>query len=167
MHLRTIYIIIFIQAGFNLISQPSTILPEDVDVEYKKLSAGIGYNQWVKPILSDKCFVCHGNDGVKRKAGLRLDKPEMAYAPLPQNPGKVAIYPKDLMKSELYHRIISTDPNYLMPEPESHLTLSAKDKAVLIKWIEEGGVYEPHWAFVAPVNKPHQLFRPIQMWSMQ
>jgi hypothetical protein len=128
-------------------------MPEDVNKEYLKLPAIIDYNELVKPILSDKCFSCHGPDKAKQKAGLRLDLVASAYGPLPESPGKVAIYPGNLNKSELFRRIISTDPTYLMPVPKSHLSLSAKEKAILIKWIENGAVYKPHWAFVTQEKK--------------
>ena len=65
----------------------------------------------------------------------------------------MAIYPGKINKSELYFRIISKDSSYLMPDPKSHLSLSAREKAILIKWIEMGAVYKPHWAFVAPQKK--------------
>lgn len=130
-----------------------TKLPADVAAAYKKLPTELDYNQHVKPILSDKCFACHGPDKAKQKAGLRLDLPSAAYAALPESPGKVAITPKSLAKSEVFHRIISTDPTYLMPTPKSHLALSAHEKAVLVKWIENGAVYQPHWAFVKPQEK--------------
>lgn len=130
-----------------------TKLPEDIALAYKKLPITLDYNQHVKPILSDKCFACHGPDKAKQKAGLRLDIAASAYAPLPESPGKVAITPKSLIKSEVFHRIISTDPTYLMPTPKSHLALSAYEKAVLVKWIEDGAVYQPHWAFVKPQKK--------------
>ena len=107
----------------------------------------------VKPILSDKCFSCHGPDKAKQKAGLRLDMEASAYGPLPESPGKFAIVPGNLNKSELYHRILSSDPDYMMPHPKSHLSLSAREKAILIKWIETGAVYKPHWAFVTPQKK--------------
>ena len=134
-------------------------LPEDVAAAYKKLPIVLDYNQHVKPILSDKCFACHGPDKAKQKAGLRLDIATAAYASLPESPGKVAITPKNLRKSEVFHRIISTDPSYLMPTPKSHLTLSAHEKAMLIKWIEDGAVYQPHWAFVKPQRKPLPVTR--------
>jgi hypothetical protein len=125
-------------------------LPGDVAAEYKKISRVPDYNKDVKPILSDKCFSCHGPDKAKQKAGLRLDQSESAFASLKESPGKVAIDPGDFSGSELYHRIISDDPEYMMPTPESHLNLSAKEKAVLLKWIAEGAKYKPHWAFVKP-----------------
>jgi hypothetical protein len=126
-------------------------LPEDVAVAYQDLPERMDYNLHVKPVLSDKCFACHGPDPGKRKAELRLDIPEAAFASLPESPGKVAIDPGNVDGSELFHRIISSDPEYMMPDPESHHTLSAREKATLIKWIEEGAEYQTHWAFVKPV----------------
>ncbi|MCZ2473051.1 DUF1553 domain-containing protein [Aquirufa ecclesiirivi] len=128
-------------------------LPADVALEYRQLPAALDFNIHIKPILSDKCFACHGPDKAKQKAGLRLDLPENAYAKLPESPGKVAITPGNLQKSELAHRILSKDPSYVMPEPKSHLSLSAKEKAILLKWIQDGAVYKPHWAFVKPVKQ--------------
>jgi hypothetical protein len=128
-------------------------MPDDVAAAYEILPDKLDYNFHVKPILSDKCFSCHGPDKGKQKASLRLDVPEIAFAPLVESPGKVAIAPGNAMGSEVYHRILSDDPDYTMPDPESHLTLSAREKAILIKWIEEGAVYRPHWAFVKP-NDP-------------
>ncbi|WP_019989810.1 DUF1553 domain-containing protein [Rudanella lutea] len=128
-------------------------LPADVASAYAKLPAELDYNQHVKPVLSDKCFACHGPDKAKQKAGLRLDVASAAYGPLPESPGKVAVKPGNWAKSEVVHRILSTDPDYRMPTPESHLSLSAEEKAVLLKWIKDGAVYKPHWAFVTPQKK--------------
>jgi hypothetical protein len=155
------YIIFFFASFFVGSKKPpnSEKLPDDVAAEYKKLPPTLDYNQHVKPILSDKCFACHGPDKAKQKAGLRLDIAKNAYAPLPETPLKVAISPKSLEKSEVFHRIISTDPTYLMPTPKSHLTLSAKEKAIIVKWIENGAVYKPHWAFVKPVAISDVRFR--------
>ena len=146
----------------------STKLPEDVALAMDELPDKLDYNQHVKPILSDKCFACHGPDKAKQKAGLRLDMAETAYADLVKKPGKVAINPGDLAGSEFFHRIVSQDPDYIMPTPGSHLTLSAKEKAVLIKWIEDGAEYKPHWAFVKPekseipeVDKEDWVVNPI------
>src|SRR3954463_4785791 len=83
----------------------------------------ISYNFNVRPILSDKCFACHGPDANKRKAGLRLDIEDSAFAPLKETKGAWAIVRGNPEKSELYKRISSTDPGYLMPSPESHLPL--------------------------------------------
>lgn len=145
---RLLLILIFL-ASFSLLSC-SPKLPEEVEIAMKELPDELDYNIHVKPILSDKCFACHGPDKAKQKAGLRLDLAEFAYADLPENPNKVAINPGDLADSEFFHRIISDDPNYVMPTPESHLSLSAKEKAILIQWIKKGAEYKTHWAFVKP-----------------
>lgn len=129
-------------------------LPQEVADDYEELPDQLDYNIDVKPILSDKCFACHGPDKAKREAGLRLDISESAFATLPESPGKVAIAPGNLNGSELFHRILSADSKYIMPTPESHLTLSAREKAVLIKWIKNGAAYQPHWAFVKPEKSP-------------
>jgi hypothetical protein len=144
---------LFFFIGWFLIISCSPDLPPEVDMEYSRLPDKLDYNLHVKPVLSDKCFICHGPDQAKQKAGLRLDMAESAYGELPESPGKVAINPGSLNGSEFFHRIMSTDPKYQMPSIESHLILSAKEKAILIKWIEQGAGYKPHWAFVKP-EKP-------------
>lgn len=111
----------------------------------------ISYNFHVRPILSDKCFVCHGPDKNQLKAGLRLDLAESAYAPLKETQGAFAIVPGHPEKSELMKRIVSQDPDYQMPTPESHLELlSSREVQILEKWISQGAVYEQHWAFLQP-----------------
>lgn len=110
----------------------------------------VSYNYHIRPILSDNCFACHGPDANKREAGLRLDIAENAYAALKEHPNKFGIVPNAPSQSEVYHRIISSNPNELMPPPESNLKLSEHDIALIKRWIEQGAVYEPHWAFVPP-----------------
>ena len=116
------------------------VLPADVRAEYDRIKAPLDYNADVKPILSDKCFACHGPDKAKQQAGLRLDKAEAAYAVLPESPGERAIAPRNIASSEAVRRILSRDPEEVMPTPASHLTLSAREKAVIIRWIEQGAV---------------------------
>lgn len=125
-------------------------LPKTVLEAYADLPDKIDFNKNVKPILSDKCFICHGPDKAKIKAGLQLHDPEFAYAELKDSPGKFAIKPKKTGKSELVARILSSDPEYVMPSPDSHLTLTDLEKATLIKWIEQGAEYKEHWAFLKP-----------------
>ena len=143
-------------------------LPESVYVEYQKLPKKIDFNQHVKPILSDKCFLCHGPDAGNIKGGLQLHTAEHAYAELSENPGKYAIIPNDLKKSEFFHRIMTDDPNTVMPEPSSHLSLSDYEKAVFVKWLEDGAEYKDHWAFLKPtkhdipkVKTKNQVANPI------
>ena len=110
----------------------------------------VSYNFDVRPILSDKCFACHGPDANKREAGLRLDLATSAYAKL-KDGNRFAIVPGNPAASELYKRITSADPAYQMPTPESHLGLLTENEIGLLKrWIEQGGKYEQHWAFVKP-----------------
>ena len=114
----------------------------------------ISYNRDIRPILSDKCFSCHGPDVSKIKAGLRLDLPASAFAELEKNKGHFAIVPGNPDKSELIKRISSNDPGIMMPMPESHLARLTTDEIKLFsKWIEQGAKYEKHWAFVAPIKE--------------
>ncbi len=116
-------------------------------------TGAISYNFHIRPILSDKCFVCHGPDANKRAAHLRLDNPESAYAPLKETKGAFAIVPGKPDQSEVYKRIISTDPTYQMPAPGSHLGLLTEQQIALVrKWIQQGAKYEKHWAFISPVK---------------
>lgn len=113
-------------------------------------NGALSYNFDIRPILSDKCFACHGPDANKREAGLRLDIAEGAHAKLKDGKG-FAIVPGNPAASEIYKRITSVDPDYQMPTPESHLgLLSESEIALLKKWIEQGGKYERHWAFIKP-----------------
>lgn len=112
--------------------------------------AEIGYRHDILPILSDRCFKCHGPDSASRQAGLRLDRLDAATAEL--DSGATAIVPGDVAKSAVVARITSTDPDEMMPPPDSGKVLSAAEKDVLRRWIEQGAKYELHWAFVAPVR---------------
>jgi len=127
-------------------------IPHEIALEYENLSDVVDFNLHVKPILSDKCFKCHGPDKGSLKADLRLDMESSAYAQS-ENSGTYAITPGNLNKSEIFHRIVSDDPDYQMPEAESNLALSAYEKAILIKWIEEGAEFKPHWSFIKPERK--------------
>ena len=116
-----------------------------------KLPEIVSFNFHIRPILSDKCFKCHGPDPSHRKADLRLDIPDSAYAPLKETKGAFAIVPGKPLESELYKRISSTDTSYMMPEPDSHLgALDDYEIKLFKKWIQQGGKYEKHWAFTAP-----------------
>jgi cytochrome c553 len=106
------------------------------------------WNWDVRPILSQNCFSCHGQG--MQKAGLRLDIQKAAYDPIPEDKNKRAIVPGNPGRSELYKRIVSTDPDHKMPPKEAHKTLSARDVAVIERWITQGAVYKPHWAYITP-----------------
>ena len=125
---------------------------EGSTTEQFQLPVEISYNFHIKPILSDKCFACHGPDANKRKAGLRLDVEEEAKAELTESPGKFAVMAGASDSSELINRITADDASVIMPPPESHLSLSLQEKELLKEWIEQGAPYERHWAFI-PATK--------------
>ncbi len=107
----------------------------------------VQYNRDVRPILSENCFACHGFDNKTREAGLRLDTHEGATNTL--DSGEVAVMPHQLAESELITRILSTDDD-IMPPADSGKRLSTQQVDVLRRWVEQGGEYEKHWAFIAP-----------------
>ncbi|BDS06875.1 cytochrome c [Oceaniferula spumae] len=110
----------------------------------------LSYNRDVRPILSDKCFHCHGPDSATREPDdkpLRLDSFEGATA---DRGGYNAITPGEPDKSEMIYLIFSDDESEQMPPPKSHRSLTDAQKKILHQWVKEGAVYEKHWAFVPP-----------------
>jgi hypothetical protein len=113
----------------------------------------ISFNYHVRPILSDRCYACHGPDKSKIEAGLSLSDPVAAFIALGDLKDHFAIVPGNLDSSSLIGRIYSTDETQMMPPPESNLTLNDYERAVLKKWIEQGANYEDHWSF-QPISDP-------------
>jgi hypothetical protein len=113
------------------------------------LAEPLQFNRDIRPILSDKCFKCHGPDAKNQKSEFRLDTFDHATASLD---GTFGIVPGRLKESETHHRIHSNDPDDQMPPPESKITLTPKEIASLDRWIEEGAQYEAHWSFL-PIPK--------------
>lgn len=107
----------------------------------------IVYNRDIRPILSDNCFYCHGPDKNKRKGKFRLDDRESAVAKKAIAPGKPA-------DSSLVDRIFTKDAEDLMPPPETHKALTEAQKQLLVRWVEQGAVYQPHWAYIPPRRPP-------------
>jgi hypothetical protein len=124
--------------------------PEAIEKAYEDLPEAIDFNYHVKPILSDKCFACHGPDAANQEADLRLDLEEYAFAALKSNSSHYAIVPGKPGKSEVVNRILTEDKELMMPPPESNLSLSVAEIATLTKWIEQGAKYKPHWSFIPP-----------------
>jgi Protein of unknown function (DUF1553)/Protein of unknown function (DUF1549)/Planctomycete cytochrome C len=108
----------------------------------------VRFSRDVLPILSDHCFACHGPDAAARKGGLRLDVREGAIGP--GKSGKVALVPGDPKASEVVRRMLTPDPDDLMPPPESHRPLSQDQIATLTRWIAEGAPWGRHWAYEPP-----------------
>jgi hypothetical protein len=105
----------------------------------------LDFNRDIRPLLSDRCFACHGPDAEDRHAGLRLDMREAATAPL--DSGATAIVPGDAATSELVQRITSTDPDVVMPPPHIGKPITPAEAELLTRWIAAGAEYRGHWAF--------------------
>ena len=105
----------------------------------------IQFNRDIRPILSENCFACHGPDASKRAAELRLDQRDAAVA-------KGAFVPRKPDESEIIRRIFSSDPDMVMPTPDSHKSLSPSQKELLKTWVAEGAEYQGHWAFLEPTK---------------
>jgi hypothetical protein len=124
-------------------------------------AAGPDFNREILPILSNNCYSCHGPDAAHRKGHRRLDTPEGAYA------GRHdfrAIVPGNVEESEVWHRIISTDEEEMMPPKNSNKPpLTPAQQELIKRWIEAGAVYEKHWAFepVARPNIPDTAIHPV------
>ena len=110
----------------------------------------VDFNFHVRPILSDRCFKCHGPDANKREADLRLDTEEGAFAALKDDPSRHVIVPSDPLQSELYLRVISKDTGIVMPPPSSNLSLTSTEIEIIKKWIAQGATYKKHWSFIPP-----------------
>ena len=126
-----------------------------------RMPATVDFNYHIRPILVQKCYLCHGPDASSRQANLRLDTYEGATALLKS--GNRAIDLKHTEKSMVLFRINHTDPDMIMPTPDSKLILTEKEKELLEKWIQQGAAWKPHWAFISPEkqNTPDKNKNPI------
>ncbi len=109
----------------------------------------VQFNRDVRPILSDKCFFCHGPDEEERKADLRLDIASDAFKDLG---GYAAIVPGDVSGSELVARLVTRDTDDLMPPPDSGKVLTKEEIKIIRQWIASGAAYETHWSYSTPVR---------------
>ena len=134
-------------------SRPWTVLPAMAVVMSAAAASAAGpdFAREVRPVLSNRCFKCHGPDEDNQEAGLRLDLREAAIAEL--DSGTRAIVPGHPDDSEAIARITSTDPDLVMPPPHTKVSLTDHEKRILTEWIAAGAEYAPHWAFVKP-EKP-------------
>ncbi len=135
------------------------------------VAAGPDFNRDVRPILSNRCFKCHGPDEANQEAGLRLDLREAAIAEL--DSGERAIVPGHADSSELVARIMSDDEDLVMPPPHTKVTLTEAEKRLLTEWVDAGAEYAPHWAFERPVKpqlpkvpKADQVKNPIDAFVL-
>ena len=111
----------------------------------------VDFDRDVRPVLAEHCFPCHGPDAGKRKADLRLDTKQGAFADLG---GRFALVPGKPDESELYHRVGSDDPEEMMPPPvdRKRKSFKAEDAELLRRWVAEGAEYKGHWAFERPAK---------------
>ncbi len=133
----------------------AVLLPGVAGAGEDHTSDAVGFNRDVRPILSDKCYACHGPDANTRKGDLRLDIPP------PEGETVAAIVAGDPDASELIHRIFAVDPDDQMPPVDQKKQLTDDEKAVLRRWIAQGASYEPHWAYLPPVD-PRSALEPDQ-----
>ena len=132
----------------------------------------VSFSDQIRPILSSKCFQCHGPDEQERKAELRLDMATGEDGAYRTRRGSIAIQSGAPEKSEVWHRINSTDPDDLMPPPESKIDrLTSEELALIKQWINEGANFEAFWAFVPPkfdglpaLESGQQLLNPIDQF---
>lgn len=130
----------------------------DAIARFSDVAGTVEFNRDVRPILSDKCFACHGADAQTREAGLRLD----SDTSLSQGGDSgLAIIPGKPNDSLLIQRVTSTDSNLRMPPANSHKQLTDREISILSRWIEQGAKYQMHWAFEQPqIYQPPQLVEP-------
>lgn len=136
----------------SLVACTSSVeIPDAISAYDETIPVSIDYNQHIKPILSDRCYKCHGPDKNKVEAGLQLINAESASATLES--GMRAIVPGEIGQSEMIRRIISADSDDMMPPPESHLTLTDEERALIIRWVEQGAKFKEHWS-LNKIQKP-------------
>ena len=138
----------------------------DVENTDGSLPELISYNFDVKPILSDKCYTCHGPDPKSVEGNLRLDISDNWYRLSEEDANKQIILPGHTNKSELVDRIRSTRASHQMPPPESNLVLTEREKKIIERWIEQGAEWDTHWAYNPPV-KSDPPSHEFGAWSTQ
>ncbi len=146
---KNIYLRLLFLVGYSFLVNCSSNIPEGVSSAYEKLPKKIDFNFHIRPILSDRCFSCHGPDEKARKAKLRLDVEASVFAPLADT-NRFPVVPEKPNESELIKRILTNDPELVMPTAESNMHLTNTEKALLIKWVEQGAEWKKHWAFEVP-----------------
>ncbi|MDC0267885.1 DUF1553 domain-containing protein [bacterium] len=107
----------------------------------------VDFSRDIRPILADHCYACHGPDREQRKASLRLDQPGEWTKPAGD---QVIVSAGNAVESELIRRILSQDPDEVMPPPDAGLELTSNEKQLLERWVNEGAVWDRHWAFHPP-----------------
>jgi hypothetical protein len=127
----------------------------------------IRFNRDIRPLLSDRCFHCHGPDKGNRKAKLRLDRADGPDGSYRIRNNSQAIKPGSIKESAIWYRLTTENADDMMPPANSHKkSLTTKEKSLIRQWIAQGAVYEDHWAFVAP-TQPAAAPVANSSWSQQ
>lgn len=138
--------------SFSVSEQITGVESSEILISHNNIPETVDFNFHVKPIISDKCFACHGPDEKERAANLRLDTEDGLYQ-LTEELSSYVVDKKSPKKSEMLNRIFHENPSIVMPPPESNLVLSDYEKEILNKWILQGGKWKKHWSYNKP-NKP-------------
>ena len=162
-------LVVSLWAADQIIGAAATVLPttdgmvmssraidETANDETANDDDAIDYQRDVRPILSDRCFACHGPDRNHREADLRLDDLSTAID---------LLSPGDPESSELLQRITTSDPDLQMPPPSAKIELSAAEIDVIRRWIEQGATWQPHWSLIPPVPQVVPEFP--EAWAKQ
>ena len=147
--MKPYYYLFIIHLIMVVFTRCGTKLPPEIAEVYQEIPNEVDFNLHVRPILSDRCWACHGPDKNSRKAELRLDTEEGAFGVLASGAGK-AFVKGNLSRSLAFQRMLSHDPQRIMPPAESNLSLNSKEIAIIAKWIEQGAEWKEHWAFIPP-----------------
>ena len=137
--------LLLVVSSFSLSSGIAAELPEMVD-----------FNFHIRPILSDRCFACHGPDNENREADFRIDNPSQIFDAVEGGEGTHYIVAKHPEKSEVFLRLTSNDEDLVMPPPHSNLSVTPEEISLIKKWIEQGAEWKEHWSFIplTPVDLP-------------
>lgn len=150
-NLRTLFILSLVASG---LAGSASAQSEKVD-----------FNRDIRPLLSDRCFHCHGPDSAHREADLRLDQAAGDESPFADRDGHAAITPRNLAKSSVWLRISTDDEDELMPPPDSKKpALTAQEKELIKNWILQGADFDTHWAFKSPI-KPEAKKHSDDRWN--
>ena len=137
--------------SFSVSEQITGVESSEILISQKNIPETVDFNFHVKPIISDKCFACHGPDEKERAANLRLDTEDGLYQ-LTEELSSYVVDKKSPKKSEMLNRIFHENPSIVMPPPESNLVLSDYEKEILNKWILQGGKWKKHWSYNKPIK---------------
>ena len=160
-------------AAILISSSDQKIMAASPPVSGEALPKEISFNAHIRPIFSNTCFACHGFDAKNRKADLRMDTPEGAYAKLKDSEER-AIVPGKPDESAIMKRIVSSDPEVIMPPPDFHKVITPHQQSLIREWIQQGAKYEEHWSFT-PIVRPaiptlnqqaDQVFNPIDSFIL-